>query len=67
LSDIGNANEVLKDALDLILEASGSGYVYDVHPLQCIYRDFATLQSHRSLSPIITKETYKRVARWFRI
>ncbi|PZX07520.1 alkylation response protein AidB-like acyl-CoA dehydrogenase [Psychrobacillus insolitus] len=61
LADIGYANEVLKEALDLILEASGSGYVYDGHPLQRIYRDFSTLHSHRSLSPIITKENYGRV------
>ena len=61
LADIGYANKLLKEALDLLLAGSGSGFVYDGHPMQRIIRDFLTLHSHRSLSPIITLENYGRV------
>lgn len=61
LADIGYSNKLLKEALDLLLSGSGSGYVYDGHPMQRIIRDFLTLHSHRSLSPIITIENYGRV------
>lgn len=61
LADIGYANQLLKEALDLLLLGSGSGYVYEGHPLQRIFRDFMTLYSHRSLSPTVTKENYGRV------
>ena len=61
LADIGYANQMCKEALDIIMLASGSGYVYEGHPLQRIFRDFMTLYSHRSLSPTITKENYGRV------
>ncbi|KKK39136.1 acyl-CoA dehydrogenase [Mesobacillus campisalis] len=61
LADIGYANQMCKEALDLLLLGSGSGYVYEGHPLQRIFRDFMTLYSHRSLSPTITKENYGRV------
>lgn len=61
LADIGYANQMCKEALDLLLLGSGSGYVYEGHPLQRIFRDFMTLYSHRSLSPAITKENYGRV------
>lgn len=60
LADIGFANQLLKEALDLLLAGSGSGFVYDGNPMQRIIRDFLTLHSHRSLSPIITKENYGR-------
>lgn len=61
LADIGYANQVSKEALDILILASGSGYVYEGHPLQRIFRDFWTLFSHRTLSPLITKENYGRV------
>ncbi|PFO05822.1 acyl-CoA dehydrogenase [Bacillus sp. AFS076308] len=61
LADIGYANQMCKEALDILMLASGSGYVYDGHPLQRMFRDFMTLYSHRSLSPTITKENYGRV------
>lgn len=61
LADIGYANKLLKEALDFLLAGSGSGFVYDGHPMQRIIRDFLTLHSHRSLSPIITIENYGRV------
>ncbi|QCR32143.1 acyl-CoA dehydrogenase family protein [Lysinibacillus sp. SGAir0095] len=60
LADIGYANKLLKEALDLLLAGSGSGFVYDGHPMQRTIRDFLTLHSHRSLSPIITLENYGR-------
>lgn len=60
LADIGHANQLLKEALDLIISGSGSGFAYDGHPLQLILRDFLVLHSHRSLSPSITKENYGR-------
>jgi 3-hydroxy-9,10-secoandrosta-1,3,5(10)-triene-9,17-dione monooxygenase len=61
LADIGYANQMCKEALDILMLASGSGFVYDGHPLQRIFRDFWTLYSHRSLSPMITKENYGRI------
>ncbi|MCM3689817.1 acyl-CoA dehydrogenase family protein [Neobacillus niacini] len=61
LADIGYANQVSKEALDILILASGSGYVYEGHPLQRIFRDFWTLYSHRTISPLITKENYGRV------
>ncbi|MEY2191164.1 acyl-CoA dehydrogenase family protein [Neobacillus sp. BF23-41] len=61
LADIGYANQMCKEALDILMLASGSGFVYEGHPLQRIFRDFWTLYSHRSLSPTITKENYGRV------
>lgn len=61
LADIGYANQMCKEALDILILASGSGFVYDGHPLQRIFRDFWTLYSHRSLSPTITKENYGRI------
>ncbi|MEC1520793.1 acyl-CoA dehydrogenase family protein [Neobacillus niacini] len=61
LADIGYANQVSKEALDILILASGSGYVYEGHPLQRIFCDFWTLYSHRTISPLITKENYGRV------
>jgi 3-hydroxy-9,10-secoandrosta-1,3,5(10)-triene-9,17-dione monooxygenase len=61
LADMGYANQVCKEAMDLIVQASGSGYVYDGHPFQRIFLDFMTMYSHRSISPSITKENYGRV------
>ncbi|EKB43970.1 Flavin-dependent monooxygenase, oxygenase subunit HsaA [Solibacillus isronensis B3W22] len=60
LADIGYANEMLNDAVQAILRASGSGFVYDASPMQRLLRDFLTLNSHRSLSPVITRENYGR-------
>ncbi|MFC3041824.1 acyl-CoA dehydrogenase family protein [Virgibacillus xinjiangensis] len=61
LADIGHANELCREAFDIVMLSSGSGYVYEGHPLQRLFRDFWTLHSHRSLSPSITKENYGRV------
>ncbi len=60
LADIGYSNDLLNEAMQLILSASGSGYVYDANPMQRLIRDFITLHSHRSLSPVITLENYGR-------
>lgn len=61
LTDIGYANELLKEAMDELLAASGSGFVYDQSPMQRLIRDFMTMHSHRSLSPVITRENYGRL------
>ena len=34
LGDIGFANQLCKEALDILMLASGSGFVYEGHPLQ---------------------------------
>ena len=60
LADIGYANELLNEAVQILLKASGSGFVYDASPMQRLLRDFLTLNSHRSLSSIITRENYGR-------
>ena len=61
LAHIGYANQILREALEIIIWASGSGFVYDGNPLQRIIRDVITMNSHRSLSPTITKENYGRI------
>ncbi|MER2107019.1 MAG: acyl-CoA dehydrogenase family protein [Solibacillus sp.] len=60
LADIGYANELLNDAVQNMISASGSGFVYDGNPVQRLIRDFLTLYSHRSLSPVITRENFGR-------
>ena len=60
LADIGYGNELLNEAVQCILAASGSGFVYDASPMQRLIRDFMTLHSHRSLSPVITRENFGR-------
>lgn len=60
LADIGYSNKLLHEAVQQILAASGSGYVYDASPMQRLIRDFMTLHSHRSLSPVITLENFGR-------
>ena len=60
LADIGYSNKLLNEAVQHILAASGSGYVYDASPMQRLIRDFITLHSHRSLSPVITVENFGR-------
>lgn len=60
LADIGYSNKLLQEAMDAILAASGSGFVYDGNPTQRLIRDFITLHSHRSLSPVITYENFGR-------
>lgn len=60
LADIGYANELLNEAVQSIISASGSGFVYDASPVQRLIRDFLTLYSHRSLSPVITRENFGR-------
>lgn len=60
LADIGYSNELLNEAVQAILAASGSGFVYDASPMQRLLRDFMTPHSHRSLSPVITRENFGR-------
>ncbi|QFK71915.1 acyl-CoA dehydrogenase [Pradoshia sp. D12] len=60
LADIGYSNKLMNEAVQHILAASGSGFVYDASPMQRLIRDFITLHSHRSLSPVITQENYGR-------
>jgi len=60
LADIGYANQLLNEAVQLLLSASGSSFVYDASPMQRLLRDFMTLSSHRSLSPVITLENFGR-------
>ena len=52
--------ELLNEAMQAILSIGGSGFVYDASPMQRLIRDFITLNSHRSLSPVITIENYGR-------
>ena len=61
LADIGYANQMCKEAIDILVTASGSAHVYDGSPIQRIFRDFWTLFAHRSLAPSVNKENYGRV------
>jgi 3-hydroxy-9,10-secoandrosta-1,3,5(10)-triene-9,17-dione monooxygenase len=60
-ADIGYANQHCKEAIDIVLEASGGSYVYDRDPFQRVYRDFSTMYVHRSISPTSFKENYGRL------
>lgn len=61
LAQMGHAVQICKEALDRILLASGSGIVAQGHPLQRISADFSALYTHRTISPITSKENYGRV------
>ncbi|MGE7601617.1 acyl-CoA dehydrogenase family protein [Peribacillus sp. NPDC097675] len=60
LADIGYSNSLLNEAMQELLSIGGSGFVYDGNPMQRLIRDFITLHSHRSLSPVITLENFGR-------
>ncbi|KKK39137.1 acyl-CoA dehydrogenase [Mesobacillus campisalis] len=61
LATLGYAVQICKEAIDLILLASGSAIVAQGHPLQRISADFSALYTHRTISPITSKENYGRV------
>ena len=61
LANIGFAVQVCKEALDILLLASGSAIVAEGNPMQRLSRDFSALYTHRTISPITSKENYGRV------
>lgn len=61
LANIGYAVQACKEAIDILILATGSGYVGIGHPMQRIARDFTALYTHRTISPITSKENFGRV------
>ncbi|WP_227937772.1 acyl-CoA dehydrogenase family protein [Alkalihalobacillus deserti] len=60
LANIGYAVQACKEAIDIVILASGSVIVAEGNPLQRISRDFMALYTHRTISPITSKENYGR-------
>ncbi|MDQ0257126.1 3-hydroxy-9,10-secoandrosta-1,3,5(10)-triene-9,17-dione monooxygenase [Evansella vedderi] len=60
LANIGYAVQQCKEAIDIIILASGSAIVADGNPIQQISRDFSALYTHRTISPVTSKENYGR-------
>ncbi|MDR7236352.1 acyl-CoA dehydrogenase family protein [Neobacillus drentensis] len=60
LANIGYAVQSCKEAIDILILATGSAYVGDGNPMQRIGRDFAALYTHRTVSPITSKENFGR-------
>ncbi|WP_223588396.1 acyl-CoA dehydrogenase family protein [Neobacillus bataviensis] len=61
LANIGYAVQACKEAIDILVLATGSAYVGNGNPMQRIARDFAALYTHRTVSPITSKENFGRV------
>ncbi|WP_342430724.1 acyl-CoA dehydrogenase family protein [Neobacillus sp. FSL H8-0543] len=61
LANLGYGVQICKEAIDILLLASGSAIVAQGHPLQRISADFSALYTHRTISPITSKENYGRV------
>ena len=61
LANIGFAVQACKEAIDILILATGSAYVGEGHPMQRIARDFSALYTHRTVSPITSVENYGRV------
>lgn len=57
----GYANQLCKEAFDLMLAGAGSIFAYNNNVFQTFYRDFITLHLHGFITPSSLLETYGRV------
>lgn len=60
-ADFGYVNQLCKEAIDLMLEGSGSIFTYKWNQFQLVYRDFLTMHLHLFITPSSLIETYGRV------
>lgn len=60
-ADFGYVNQLCKEAIDLMLEGSGSIFTYNKNAFQLVYRDFLTMHLHGFITPSSLIETYGRV------
>lgn len=56
----GYANQLCKEAFDLMLAGSGSVFAYNNNVFQSFYRDFITMHLHAFITPTSLLETYGR-------
>ena len=60
-AQFGYANQLCKEAFDLMLAGSGSIFAYNNNVFQTFYRDFITMHLHGFITPSSLLETYGRV------
>lgn len=61
-AQFGYANQLCKEAFDLMLAGAGSVFAYNQHNLfQIFYRDFVTMHLHGFITPTSLLETYGRI------
>lgn len=59
--DMGIAVEYCKEAINILIGASGGSYIYDGNPLQRVFRDFWSMYVHGAILPSSQLETYGRI------
>lgn len=60
-AQFGYANQLCKEAFDLMLAGSGSIFAYNNNVFQTFYRDFITMHLHGFITPSSLLETYGRI------
>lgn len=58
--DMGIAVEYCKEAINILIGASGGSYIYNGNPLQRVFRDFWSMYVHGAILPSSQLETYGR-------
>lgn len=59
-AQFGYANQLCKEAFDIMLAGSGSVFAYNNNLFQAFYRDFITMHLHAFITPSSLLETYGR-------
>ena len=60
-AQFGYANQLCKEAFDLMLAGAGSVFTYNNNVFQAFYRDFITMHLHGFITPSSLLETYGRI------
>ncbi|MGX9134831.1 acyl-CoA dehydrogenase family protein [Rummeliibacillus sp. JY-2-4R] len=60
-AQFGYANQLCKDAFDLMLAGAGSVFAYNNNVFQTFYRDFISMHLHGFITPTSLLETYGRI------
>ena len=60
-AEFGYANQLCKEAYDLMLAGAGSIFAYNNNVFQAFYRDFITMHLHGFITPSSLLETYGRI------
>lgn len=59
-ADLGLAVEYCKEAVSILIGASGGSYVFDANPMQRAFRDFWSIYVHGAILPSSQLESYGR-------
>lgn len=59
-ADFGYANQLCKEAIDLMVAGAGSVFAYNRNMFQLVYRDFLAMHLHGFITPSSLIETYGR-------